>query len=61
MTPEQRALETQVLQQNAINYWYEVDLKGGTGVSEMFVADGVFHAGPGQPLVGRAPRSCRQP
>jgi hypothetical protein len=54
LTPEQRALETLVLQQNAIDYWYEVDLKGGAGVSEMFVEDGIFHAGPGQPLVGRA-------
>jgi hypothetical protein len=54
LTPEQRALETLVLQQNAVNYWHEVDLKGGAGVSEMFVEDGIFHAGPGQPLVGRA-------
>ena len=54
MTPEQRALETLVLQQNAVDYWYEVDLTGGAGVSEMFTEDGVFHAGPGQPLVGRA-------
>jgi hypothetical protein len=54
LTPEQRALETLVLQQNAIDYWYEVDLKGGAGVSEMFVEDGIFHAGPGKPLVGRA-------
>lgn len=54
MSPEQRALETQVLYMNMIDYWYEVDLKGGAGVSEMFVEDGIFHAGPGKPLVGRA-------
>jgi hypothetical protein len=54
LTPEQRALETLALQQNAVDYWHEVDLKGGAGVSEMFVEDGIFHAGPGQPLVGRA-------
>lgn len=53
MTPEQRALETLALHQNAVDYWYWVDIKGGTGVSEMFVQDGVFHAGPGKPLVGR--------
>jgi hypothetical protein len=54
LTPEQRALETLVLQQNAIDYWHVVDLTGGAGVSAMFVEDGIFHAGPGQPLVGRA-------
>lgn len=54
MTPEQRLLETLVLQQNAIDYWHEVDTKGGAGVSRMFTEDGVFHAGPGEPLVGRA-------
>ncbi len=54
MTPEQRAIETQVLYQNLVDYWYEVDLKGGTGVSAMYVEDGIFQAGPGKPLVGRA-------
>lgn len=54
MTAEQRALATLVLQQNAIDYWHQVDLTGGAGVSAMFVEDGVFHAGPGKPLVGRA-------
>lgn len=54
MTPEQRALETLVLQQNAVDYWHWVDHRGGAGVSEMFTQDGVFHAGPGKPLVGRA-------
>lgn len=54
MTPEQRALETQVLYMNMIDYWYEVDINGGAGVSEWFVEDGIFHAGPGKPLVGRA-------
>jgi hypothetical protein len=54
MTPEQRALQTQLLYQNMIDYWYEVDMKGGAGVSGMYVEDGIFHAGPGKPLVGRA-------
>jgi hypothetical protein len=54
MTPEQRALETLVLQQNAVDYWHVVDMTGGAGVSEMFTEDGVFYAGPGKPLVGRA-------
>lgn len=54
MTPEQRALETMILQQNAVDYWHVVDMTGGAGVSEMFLEDGVFHAGPGKPLVGRA-------
>jgi hypothetical protein len=54
LTPEQRALATLVLQQNAIDYWHVVDTTGGAGVSAMFVEDGIFHAGPGQPLVGRA-------
>jgi hypothetical protein len=54
VTPEQRALETQVLHMNMVDYWHEVDLKGGAGVSQMFVEDGVFYAGPGEPLVGRA-------
>ncbi len=54
MTPEQRASATQVLYMNMIDYWYEVDLKGGAGVSQMYVEDGIFHAGPGKALVGRA-------
>lgn len=54
MTPERRAIESQVLYMNLIDYWYEVDLNGGAGVSRMYVEDGVFHAGPGKPLVGRA-------
>ncbi len=54
MTPEQRALDTQVLYMNMIDYWYEVDMKGGAGVSHMYVEDGIFHGGPGKPLVGRA-------
>ena len=53
MTPERRAIETQVLYMNMIDYWYEVDLNGGAGVAMMFVEDGIFHAGPGKPLVGR--------
>jgi hypothetical protein len=32
MTPEQRATATQVLYMNMIDYWYEVDMKGGAGV-----------------------------
>jgi hypothetical protein len=54
MTPQQRAIETQVLYLNMVDYWYEVDLKGGAGVSGMYVENGIFHAGPGKPLVGRA-------
>ncbi len=53
MTPEQRAAETQILHMNMIDYWYEVDVKGGAGVSGMYVEDGVFYAGP-KPLIGRA-------
>jgi SnoaL-like protein len=53
LTPEQRAMASQVLYMNMIDYWYEVDLNGGAGVSEMYVEDGIFHAGPGKPLVGR--------
>jgi hypothetical protein len=53
MTPEQRAAATQVLYMNMIDYWYEVDMKGGAGVSEMYVEDGIFNGG-GKPLVGRA-------
>jgi SnoaL-like protein len=53
VTPERRAIESQVLYMNMIDYWYEVDLKGGAGVSEMYVEDGIFNGG-GKPLVGRA-------
>jgi hypothetical protein len=53
VTPERRAIETQVLYMNMIDYWYEVDLHGGAGVSRMYVEDGIFHAGPGKALVGR--------
>lgn len=53
MTPERRSIETHVLYLNMIDYWYEVDLKGGAGVSEMYVEDGIFNGG-GKPLVGRA-------
>jgi uncharacterized protein (TIGR02246 family) len=53
MTPAERIHEIAVLRQNAIDYWYRVDHEGGAGVSDMFVADGVFHAGPGDPLIGR--------
>ena len=54
MTPEDRAIATQVLYMNMVDYWYQVDLHGGAGVSEMFTDEGIFHAGPGKPLVGRA-------
>lgn len=54
MTPAERLEHIAVLRQNAIDYWYRVDHEGGAGVSELFVPDGVFHAGPGEPLVGRA-------
>lgn len=54
MNPEERAAATQVLYMNMVDYWYEVDMNGGAGVSRMYVEDGIFHAGPGKPLVGRA-------
>ena len=54
MIPAERLHEIAQLRQNAIDYWFCVDHHGGAGVSEMFIADGVFHAGPGAPLVGRA-------
>jgi hypothetical protein len=53
MTPAQRAAEIAVLHQNAVDYWHRVDHEGGEGVSAMFCEDGIFHAGPGEPLVGR--------
>ena len=53
MTPAERLLEIAALRQNAIDYWFRVDHEGGAGVSEMFIEQGVFHAGPGDPLVGR--------
>lgn len=53
MTPEQRAIEAAVLHQNLVDYWYEVDVSGGEAVASMYLEDGVFHAGPGKPLVGR--------
>lgn len=53
MTPEQRAATTQVLYMNMVDYWHEVDTRGGAGVSRMYVEDGIFNGG-GKPLVGRA-------
>jgi hypothetical protein len=53
LTPEQRALETQILYANLVDYWFEVDMHGGGGVSRMYTEDAVFHGGPGKPLVGR--------
>lgn len=53
MTPQDKALETMVLQQLAVEYWYLVDLKGGDGAANMFTQDGIFHVGPGDPLIGR--------
>lgn len=53
MTPAQRTAEIAALHQNAVDYWFRVDCEGGAGVSEMFCEGGVFHAGPGEPLVGR--------
>ncbi len=52
MTPEQRALESQILYMNLVDYWYEVDIKGGAGVSAMYTEDCIFDGG-GKPLVGR--------
>ena len=53
MTPEDRSLQTQILHMNMVDYWYEVDLRGGLGVSERYVEDGIFEGG-NEPLVGRA-------
>jgi len=53
VTPEQRASATQVLYMNMVDYWYEVDLKGGAGVAQMYLEEGIFNGG-GKPLVGRA-------
>ena len=52
MTPDERCHQTQRLLMNMVDYWYEVDLKGGKGVSAWYTEDGVFEGG-GQPLVGR--------
>jgi hypothetical protein len=57
VTPERRASETQVLYMNMIDYWYEVDLKGGAGVSEMYVEDGIFTAAPASPWSAVLPSS----
>lgn len=53
MTPEQTVIETQILYANLVDYWYQVDIHGGVGVSEMYTPDGVFR-GSLKPLVGRA-------
>ena len=53
MTPEERARETSILQILMHDYWYEVDMNGGIGVSECYTEDGVFEGG-GDPLVGHA-------
>jgi hypothetical protein len=54
VTPEDRSRETQILHMNMIDYWYEVDLKGGLGVAERFYTqDGIFEGG-NEPLVGHA-------
>jgi hypothetical protein len=53
MNQAERIREIAILQQNAVDYWYRVDYLGGEGVAEMFVPEGIFHAGPGDPLVGR--------
>src|SRR5689334_12945330 len=37
---------------NMADYWYEVDLNGGVGVSACYTEDGVFQGG-NEPLVGR--------
>ncbi len=54
MSPEERCLQTQVLHMNMVDYWYEVDVKGGLGVAERFYTeDGIFEGG-NEPLVGHA-------
>jgi hypothetical protein len=51
MTPEQKRLESQILYDNIVDYWYEVDHHGGHGTSVCFTEDGIFHAGR-TPVVG---------
>ncbi len=53
MTPLERCQETQILQMNIVDYWYEVDVKGGEGVGACYTEDGTFDGG-NKPLVGRA-------
>ena len=52
MTPEKRAIETQILHNKMVDYWYEVDLNGGIGVSAHYTEDGIFEGG-GDPMIGR--------
>ena len=51
MTPEDRSRETQILHMNMVDYWFEVDMKGGGGVSRYYTKDGIFEGG-SEPLVG---------
>lgn len=53
MTPEQRAAETQILLIRMIEYWHEVDTRGGLEAAAYYTEDGIFEGG-GKPLVGRA-------
>jgi hypothetical protein len=52
VTPEERARETQILLMHMNDYWYEVDMNGGLGVSARYTENGIFEGG-GDPLVGR--------
>ena len=52
MTPLERCQETQILLMNIIDYWYEVDVKGGEGVGACYTEDATFDGG-NKPLVGR--------
>jgi hypothetical protein len=45
MTPEQTRIESQILNDLIVDYWYEVDNHGGHGTSVCFTEDGIFHAG----------------
>jgi hypothetical protein len=42
MTPEQRVILTQLLLQNATDYWYEVDHHDGLEVRDYFLEDATF-------------------
>lgn len=42
MTPEERVILTQLLLQNATDYWYEVDHHDGLEVQDYFLEDATF-------------------
>jgi len=42
MTPEEKAVQTQVLLSRAIDYWYEVDHNYGMNARDFYLEDSVF-------------------